>query len=274
MTNEFQIISDIHLEFYPNFKKEILQNLKTDADYLILAGDICEARNFQRFSWFFEWCSKNYNKVFMVLGNHESYYSTIHTLLKEQDSLSRTAQYAGLVPNLLLFELLREHNLNNIYLMSSFEPFQIDENTFILGDTAWTNYDNGNPLSILNADRMMNDKKAINKSSQYFYEQHIKVIDELKKQLEKLKHKKVILVTHHPITTNYLEFSKYKGDKLNGAFNSDYNQLILANPQIKIVCSGHTHDSWFGTIGKTQYIINPFGYNSESKNYSNLTFII
>jgi predicted phosphodiesterase len=269
----YQLISDTHLEFHPKFQTNILPTLKTDTEYLILAGDICEARNFDRFSWFFEWCSQNYNKVFYVLGNHEHYHSNKHTLLKKQDSLSRTVQCARLVPNLLFFEMLREHNLNNIYLMSSFEPFQVDEDTIILGDTTWTDYDNGNPLCMLNCDRMMNDKRATNQSSQSRYDTHCKVINELKQRVSESTDKKIILVTHHPITRQ-CEGEQYKGSPINGGFYSDYDNWIIANPQIKAICSGHMHDQFIQLIGQTQYLINPFGYGVQSMGYNNLIFTI
>ncbi len=61
----FQLLSDLHLEFYPKFETKILPLLQSKADYLILAGDICEAKNYQRFEWFFGWCNRNFTKTFM-----------------------------------------------------------------------------------------------------------------------------------------------------------------------------------------------------------------
>ena len=38
---KFQILSDIHLEFFNNrHKKTFIESLKTDADYVLVAGDI------------------------------------------------------------------------------------------------------------------------------------------------------------------------------------------------------------------------------------------
>jgi hypothetical protein len=79
--------------------------------------------------------------------------------------------------------------------------------------------------------------------------------------------------THHPITRQ-CEGEQYKGSPINGGFYSDYDNWIIANPQIKAICSGHMHDQFIQLIGQTQYLINPFGYGVQSMGYNNLTFTI
>jgi predicted phosphodiesterase len=296
---KFQLLSDLHLESAKNFQSKILPTLKTDADYLILAGDICEARNFERFSWFFKWCMMNYQETYMVMGNHEFYNSDKNTHFFE-------LQYSANIGQNILYRnnidrvsyLLQDHidhlksNLEDEYeknyvdfyvgnftILKDFEPLIVelpDENTIILGDTTWTNYHNGNPFVMMDCNHMMNDKKAAGLTAQECYNRHVEVIDSLKKILDKHKDKKIILVTHHPITQDYLEYSRFKGDKLNGGFSSNYNQLILDNPQIKVVASGHIHEKFIGKIGKTDYYINPLGYPGEvkDKQYIPLTFEI
>lgn len=252
---KFQLLSDLHLEFHQNFQEEILLQLKTDADYLILAGDICEGRNFEQFKWFFEWCSLNYKKVLFIAGNHEHYNSP--NIWQDYEKMCKSL------------------NKNNLHLLSLTKPLYIDTDIIIIGNTTWTNYNNGDPLVMLDCDRMINDRRATGLDSHTIYDEHNLLIDNLKQTLDNNKDKKIILVTHHPITENYLEHSRFKGDKLNGGFSSNYNQLILDNPQIKVICSGHTHDFWQDKIGNTNYYINPFGYPAEAKQqYKPLTFTI
>jgi predicted phosphohydrolase len=71
----FQILSDLHLEFFSSrdSKIEFLESLKTDADYVLLAGDISTGKNIVQ----------DYNLVGDVLGNiiyiagnHEYYHSS------------------------------------------------------------------------------------------------------------------------------------------------------------------------------------------------------
>ena len=78
---KFQYCSDIHLEFYDLFHRDsaIENNFETiikpgAAPYLILPGDIGQP-HLPLFRQFFEWCSKHWQEVFYVTGNHE-YYSS------------------------------------------------------------------------------------------------------------------------------------------------------------------------------------------------------
>lgn len=276
---KFQLLSDLHLEFHPLFQEQILPNLKSDAQYLILSGDICEARNYEKFSWFFSWCNENYKKTYYCHGNHEAYNSNDFTQLKHSISyrleLKKDIIEQKMIPFVYFDQLRTNHNLDNITFMDDFEVFN-NNNFVIMGATTWTNYNGGDPLLMMDADRMMNDKRKTELTASCCYYRHVASIEALKANLEKHKDKKVILVTHHPITTRYLENSKFKGDKFNGAFCSNYDQLILENPQIKHICSGHTHEMWSGKIGDTQYHINPFGYSGEAneKEYKLYTFEI
>ena len=68
---KIQFISDIHLEEQGNndyFKDNFFQ---VSADYLIIAGDLCEWGNIQENDWFYTWCSKQYKQTFIVFGNHD-----------------------------------------------------------------------------------------------------------------------------------------------------------------------------------------------------------
>lgn len=260
---KFQLLSDLHLEFYPNFESEILPKLKTDADYLILAGDICEARNFERFSWFFRWCSENYKQTVYVFGNHEFY----NCYEGKKPYKPNVYQHFS---NLL--SLLKASNLYRLY---EFYSLIINENISIMGDTTWTDYDDNNPLVMIDCERMTNDKKAGNLIAEVCRDNHLRVMNNLKQTLASKKDKNIILVTHHAITRQGTP-EQFKNNKLNGGFCSDYDQLIIHNPEIKVVCSGHQHNNWHGKIGMTDYYINPLGYPSESQNkeYTPLTFEI
>ena len=63
---QFQLISDIHLEF------GAIKKISKCADYLILAGDIGYPDQ-KLFKDFLSNTSKIFNKVFYVAGNHEYY---------------------------------------------------------------------------------------------------------------------------------------------------------------------------------------------------------
>lgn len=59
---KIQLVSDIHLEFG---QKVVINN--AGADVLVLAGDICCARNFSKYMWFFEDCASKFKNVVYIM---------------------------------------------------------------------------------------------------------------------------------------------------------------------------------------------------------------
>ena len=75
-----RVLSDLHLEFGDNYDPGT-------GDILVLAGDICNASEYEKYSEFFDKCVKGYQRVLYVLGNHEHYYGDFDKsfwLLKQQ----------------------------------------------------------------------------------------------------------------------------------------------------------------------------------------------
>jgi predicted MPP superfamily phosphohydrolase len=267
----FQLLSDLHLEFYPKFESQILPLLESKADYLILAGDICEAKNYQKFEWFFLWCNDNYTKTFYVLGNHEYYNSNDATLLINYNynaNIKDKANQSIPIPQQIFQEFCTFNNLDKIVICKDFEPIDLGEDTIIMGDTTWTNFYNGDPLAMMNCDTMMNDNRVGCTPSSLTYNWHLQAIEKLTNQLSKISNidTKIVLFTHHPITEQCVA-PKYIGSKIGAGFTSNYDQLIIDNPNIKYICSGHTHEKWKGEIGQSKYIINPLGYPGESSEH-------
>jgi hypothetical protein len=76
MTIKFQYVSDIHLETYQNTSKVLFKTiLKPSAPYLALCGDIGYP-GAQLYKPFLEYCSKHFEHVFYIAGNHEFYNDT------------------------------------------------------------------------------------------------------------------------------------------------------------------------------------------------------
>jgi predicted phosphodiesterase len=64
-----QIYSDLHLELHKSYPK-----IKSKCDYLILAGDIGKIDDKNGvYKDFMDYCSKNWKKIVVILGNHEFY---------------------------------------------------------------------------------------------------------------------------------------------------------------------------------------------------------
>ena len=260
---KISVASDLHLEFgFYDIKNA------HDAHVLILAGDIIVARMLELDStarsyiieWFRDTC-KQYEHVFYIAGNHESYdYNIQQTVpfLKTQ---------------------LDKH-INNLHILDN-EVFEYDSVNF-LGGTAWTNMNSNDPLTHLSVGNYMNDFQIIrnydpgldytNRSdSEMFYlgrnkkfttqdavKKHNEYIDFINDNLD--KQKKNVVISHHPLSLQFVH-EKYKHDReINGGYCSDQDQLFLDHPEIVLYVCGHCHHLQQVQIGQTTCILNARGY--------------
>ena len=76
---QLQIISDIHLNFHNDGGDSFLDSVPVKANYLILAGDISEHKTLIKS--LHKVCAR-WNKVILVLGNHDYYGSSVEETRK------------------------------------------------------------------------------------------------------------------------------------------------------------------------------------------------
>jgi Icc-related predicted phosphoesterase len=259
---KINFVSDLHLEFGP-------QTLP-GGDVLILAGDICEARSLSkdyhstkpepytpgafRYYDFFETECAKYDRVFMVMGNHEHYHGRFD---RTYDTLK------GLLPaNITLLENeIVEHN-----------------GVMIMGATMWTDCNKGDDLTLYHLKGCMNDYKVV---QNYYKDRNVyhKLIPEhtcgvhrktrewFKLMLSMHRDKPFVIVTHHAPSFMSVP-DMYKGDQLmNGGYASDLSEFILDNENIKIWIHGHMHDPIDYEIGQCRVISNPKGYQGWDPNF-------
>lgn len=249
---KIKIASDLHLEFFNAL--EYLPDVGL-GDVLILAGDIVCARHLNKNGYlrdvylrFFDNCSKNFEKVLYVMGNHEFYgynYKSAYNTIKEN------------IPS-------------NFYLMEN-DTVTIGDWNFI-GFTFWTNFRNANPIEMLNAEMYMNDYKVIRVDSNYRKLRaqdtlgfHRASIDYLFSQLNEYD-KNVFVISHH--APSYQSISEeFKNANCNDSFCSQYDNLILNYNQIKYWVHGHVHSPFDYKIGDCRVICNPLGYRHDSITY-------
>jgi len=112
----YQYISDIHLNRngYPRLK-EVAANL-------IIAGDLDDGWSDKTTNWLRQ-LSPNYNKIFVVLGNHEYYDSVINKSQYICEILDRTSNIANLT-------ILDDHYYNTY--------FDQENNIILYGTTLWS----------------------------------------------------------------------------------------------------------------------------------------
>jgi Icc-related predicted phosphoesterase len=247
------VASDLHLEFGD------LDLVNTDSvDALILSGDILVARDLDRpddrgdrVRGFVQRCAERFPCVIMVMGNHEHYHGDF---TKSADLIrGATAQYSN-------FHLLDKQSL------------EIDGWLF-LGGTLWTDYNGGDPISMLQAQEAMSDHHQIKNSGVGFYRflpQHAR--DDHRVMLEFIRNTihdrrksgnrttQVIVVGHHA-PSRQSTHPRYQADwHLNGAYSTELTDFILAHPEIALWTHGHTHEDFDYDIGTTRIVCNPRGY--------------
>lgn len=253
--------SDLHLDVtYNDYYSDVLglsTKLKSDANVLVLAGDIVEIENLMRSEEsskyditvavkkiFTELCS-NHEHVIYVFGNHEYYhghFTNIYTKFKN---------IVGIPDNLIV--------LNNSSVV-------IDDVMFY-GGTCWTNFNNNNPIAKMDAELRMNDYRKITTGSYRSFrandalQSHRDFVSCLEQNI-KANSKKVI-ISHHAPSLRSIP-AEYKESNLNPAYASDL-EYLFEKYNITHWIHGHIHTEHDYLVGNTNILCRPGGYPSEYK---------
>lgn len=254
------ICSDLHLEF-GTISLENTEN----ADVLILSGDICVAKDFERdekmdvLHQFFYQCSERFPKVLYIAGNHEHYHG----------DFART------------ISILRSNlsDLPNFYILD--KQFVIINDVGFIGGTLWTDMNKEDPITLNLIRGYMNDFQIIKNSNnkvnfrdaggkfhhrdatfmpQDAVEDHKAMLQVIVNMMQSYPELPFVIAGHHAPCKLSVK-PKYKDDHVvNGAYSSDLSEFILDNPRIKLWTHGHTHDEFDYVIGSTRIVCNPRGY--------------
>jgi Icc-related predicted phosphoesterase len=256
-----QIASDLHLEFYPSPEavESLCHSMFTDADVLVLAGDIgllnpdMEAARVQLELAMVLFC-RHYDQVIWVPGNHEFYYYNFADAVEVLEGFKR------LYPN----------------LHTSVEPFSVPltNNVDIHGTTLWFEPDPSHVAWDRMTDAYIIGETSSPPKSRLHYRGHKKpttpVSFEQRGQaavayLEQHVKPSDIVVTHHlPLWSVVLP--QFKNDALTHFFvNEDAHKVVSDNRPSLWVC-GHTHGSIDTVVGDTRIVCNPHGYLGRSVN--------
>lgn len=226
---KIQIASDLHTEFILPKKQEVFcRSLQTDANSIILAGDIC---SHNRFIFILSIFSEMYEHVIYVNGNHELYGTHIDSL-----------------------RLKKNHLPENVHWLDN-STVTINNHRFI-GCTLWFRNDSMNQIY----ERGMNDFYSILNFREYVYKENENSIKYLSENIQKND----IVVTHH-LPSNKSVHPKYKGDVLNRFFVCEMDDVI-EKTKPGYVIHGHSHCKSDYKIGSTRIICNPHGYPGENDN--------
>lgn len=225
-----EIISDLHLEFDKTFT---LRNTE-DADVLILAGDVCEARNTGLLHRFMGEVSTEYSSVLYVFGNHEYYDSDLDQVNRTRDELAK---------------------YSNVHLLDN-DCIEIDGVEFA-GTTLWTDLKKEDWFAVDAAKRGMNDFSLIKGLSTSKWVHMNSIARDFLKQVDV-----DVIITHFVPLEKFIH-PGFVGNQLNYAFvNIDMKWLVDSFDALLWVF-GHTHYPVDEEILNTRFICNPKGYGNE-----------
>lgn len=275
-----QYASDLHLEFAENGPFQPL--LKPVAPYLALAGDIGHPDK-PTYRDFLHYCSRNWQDVFVVAGNHELYNSNAvisHTTRAASGELynSRPSKLVTSADERIALCARVASEFPNVHFM---DRQRVDRGgVAFLGCTLWTDLTGGDgttAAAYMNDYRFITDAERNPVTPAMTSGWHFRDRNWLDAEINACEEegRPAVVLTHH-LPTFDLIASRYQGSSLNAAFASTSDDLI--RPPVRAWICGHTHTgahrSWQHDDGSvTLGVVNPRGYPGEGEGYSREIFV-
>lgn len=241
------VVSDLHLEFWG--KLDTPMNLFKNSgdpkpDVVILAGDIHSSANAVK------WAANFFDgiQVLYVMGNHESYGSSIEYTQKEIAS-----------------ECSKFSNMKFL----TCDEFRI-QNVRFLGCTLWTDFKlfgeeklqdamrvSASYVNDYNANRLKNKgyRKITTSDTAEIFDRHK---EWLEAKLDEPFKGKTVVITHMCPSFRSVH-DRYKSSLASAAFSSNLDDLVAKSDYW---IHGHTHDSYDYMIEQCRVLCNPCGYQT------------
>ena len=253
----FQLISDIHLEF------GLIKRVKRCADTLFMVGDIGFPERSQ-FREYMAHCSKTFDQVFYVPGNHEYYQDWKTRLGQRKKSIEEL--------NILMRQICYDVGPNVVYLNN--DTYDLDEHLRIIGTTLWSNIEpSASPISD-SVQIYKNQTELVTHND--IREYHQEAVEFLRHEITQteLDGKRAVVLTHH-LPSYSMVLDMYKTDKYklyNSHFYSNLDHLIRY--PVAAWCSGHSHGFNHQTINGVECYVNAHGYPMEDRRGTSLDFTL
>lgn len=243
---KIQLMSDLHIQHWRSagvnyWQNEFVKETQTDADVLVLAGDIVDLRP-KDILWSIDRLNEfgaRYKNVLFVTGNHE-YYGT------------------GIVNgNALLND--HEKDLVGVTVLKPGRVVQIQGHRF-LGGTMWQ------PRNLLPGTNMsyeISDHRTIKD----FNREHFRQFKLFKTFLEKELKEGDIVVSHHAPHMNSIS-PEWVGDLCNRFFVSPEITPLMLSRRPALWLHGHVHTGFDYMVGPTRVVCNPRGYPNEGVKFN------
>jgi predicted phosphodiesterase len=239
VNTKLQILSDLHNEFYGKFI-QIPDIANTDADIIILAGDIDKGTN--GVGWAIEQSEKLNKPIIYVPGNHEYYGYDIQHNLAEMRWLAEGTEVYVLDNDSITIQGVR-----------------------ILGSTLWTDYNvdpatsQAKAMSIVG--QALNDHFLIRYNEAKFspahaLELHYESLAWLQVELAKEVSTPTVVVTHHGPSI-HCQHRDFPLGAISTGFHSALEYLVA---EADLWIYGHTHSNLDTVVEGTRLVANQYGY--------------
>ncbi len=246
---KIRLASDLHTEFFDEDQNEMdaladiaIPPMDDDkVTVLLLAGDIGSMKCPENIKMFMNAVAPRFERLIYIAGNHEFYFGNLQT----------TPGY--------IKEIVSAHENVSFTTMGIF-PIG-DRN--ILAATLWTDFEGGDPISMNEARYRMNDYRLIRNGNYVAQPENMLKMHQAYVESLRVMREGDIVVTHHMPSFQCVP-EEYKHERVNGAYASDLEALILEKKPA-LWCCGHTHTAFDKMIGNTRVVINPRGYGNQHK---------
>ena len=233
---KLHILSDLHLGL------AAMAPPRTDADVVVLAGDIARPR--EAMAW-----AQGFDKpVLYVPGNHEYYGGSLDGTLAELRALATGTPVHLLADDELVIDGVR-----------------------FLGSTLWTDFDlfgrgAQRAAAMSEASRLLRDfsriRRAAAEAAWFTPEDCARLFARhaawLRARLAMPHAGATVVVTHHAPSPRSIH-PRFEGSLLNACFVSEAEDLLGAEKACLWI-HGHTHDSFDYAVAGTRVVCNPRGY--------------
>lgn len=224
----FQYMSDLHLELFPGFR---IRPEDVRAPFLVLAGDVGTPAT-REYTAFLASCARLYEKVFVVLGNHEGYGKP-----SWQQAVEDARKTAA--------EISADDGGGAVVVLHN-DAYDIVEGAVrVLGCTLWSDVSDDERSDV---QMLMMDYRNIGGGFNVDLSRHMHSLDVawLKRELQRARRDgvKCVVVTHHAPLIKGTSDAKYSGSGVNSAFATDLSDMISAHVDVApFWIHGHTHHS-------------------------------
>ena len=250
MTN-FQIVSDLHIEYKSNDVPDPLTLITPSADILILAGDIGSFYQYDQLKTFLINLCPHFKFVVYVPGNHEYYIMQGY----EPERMNI------LIRNFFLIE----KSIDNLYILNR-SSIQIDD-VCIVGCTLWSKPKIHIPKFIV---RIFGMNTGVYEKK---HENDLLYINKMIKYCQKTE-TKLLVVTHHCPTFSVITSKTKLNDKYISLYATDLEHM-LSKEMVHTWVAGHIHINFdLITKGGTRLVGNQKGKPKDKITDYNKSFVI